>query len=554
MKKLSVLKNLFKKPSWLLIFLPLLVLIQPYLQTGVPYTHDGENHLARFANYKVAIREGQFPPRLAPNLMNHYGYPVFNYNYPLANILSLPLSVLGVSYELIFKLLMVAGLSLGAVGIISWLKLLNFSLLSTLFVAGTYFTAPFVANLIYVRGNIGEVWALGLFPWLLWLTQRWKQKKFVSWKISIPIVLGFLLSHNISVMFGMILWFFYNLCILKFDRTNWLQWLKTVLLAGLLSLWFWLPAVAEKNLVVLDETNLNVGSIEHLVQPSQLVTSPLTFGFSFSVPIDTLSLAVGLLPLFSLLIASLWLIKYGRTNRQLAHKLFFLCLAGGFLLILQTPASQVFWKTIPLIGFIQFPWRLTLFWLIFTAPLVAFTWQLGRGFKWLLGLLFLIQILAVFRLSAIAIFHKSTLEYDLFPQSTSSLNENLPKTFTYILFGDWSPEPRVLNGQAEFTVEHWTGSSRRYQLLVTQEALIAEPTMNFAGWQTTANDKPVTYLNDDLIQGRLAYQLVPGEYQIVSRFTQQTWPRITGNVISGLALLVWAGLIWQEKKQTLKKS
>lgn len=54
-----------------------LLLFKPYLHTGFPYTHDGENHLARFANYKLALKEGQFPPRWAPNLMNHSGYPVF---------------------------------------------------------------------------------------------------------------------------------------------------------------------------------------------------------------------------------------------------------------------------------------------------------------------------------------------------------------------------------------------------------------------------------------------------------------------------------------------
>ncbi|MFH2118143.1 MAG: hypothetical protein ABII10_00175, partial [Candidatus Paceibacterota bacterium] len=390
----SLLKIL-RKPFWLLAFLPLLVLIQPYFQIGVPYTHDGENHLARFANYKAAIREGQLPPRFAPNLMNHYGYPVFNYNYPLANILSVPLSVLGISYELIFKLLMVAGLSLGAAGIIAWLKLLNFSRFSAWFAAGTYFVAPFVANLIYVRGNIGEAWALGLFSWLLWLTKRIELKKTNSWLISTPIILGFLLSHNISVMFGMGLWFIYNLYIFRRNKTLWFSWLKPTLLAGLLALWFWLPAVMEKNLVVLDKANSNVGSTEHLAQPLQLISSPLQFGFSFATPIDTLSLAVGLVPLISLFIASLWLMKYGRTQPKLTRQLVFLCLAGWSLIVLQTSLGQEFWKRIPLVGFIQFPWRLTLFWLIFTAPLTAFIWQLGRGFKWLMSLLLLVQILAV---------------------------------------------------------------------------------------------------------------------------------------------------------------
>jgi hypothetical protein len=57
----------------------------------VPDTHDGENHIARFANYVAAAKDGQWPPRWAPYVLNGLGYPVFNYNYPVANILAVPL-------------------------------------------------------------------------------------------------------------------------------------------------------------------------------------------------------------------------------------------------------------------------------------------------------------------------------------------------------------------------------------------------------------------------------------------------------------------------------
>src|SRR5258708_2749738 len=101
-------KKLFLK-DWqhvvwiLLIFFLSLFITRIYFHSGFPYTHDGENHLARFANYALAIREIQFPPRFAPNLFNHYGYPVFNFNYPLANILSLPFTFARFNYELTFK-------------------------------------------------------------------------------------------------------------------------------------------------------------------------------------------------------------------------------------------------------------------------------------------------------------------------------------------------------------------------------------------------------------------------------------------------------------------
>ena len=113
-----MIKKFFALP---IIIILTLIVIKPYFHAGFPYTHDGENHLARFANYKIAVKEGQIPPRFAPSLMNHYGYPVFNYNYPLANILSLPFSFLKINYEITFKILATTFVFIGLLGVYSWL-------------------------------------------------------------------------------------------------------------------------------------------------------------------------------------------------------------------------------------------------------------------------------------------------------------------------------------------------------------------------------------------------------------------------------------------------
>ena len=159
-----MIKKFFTLP--LAIILTLIV-IKPYFQAGFPYTHDGENHLARFANYKIAIREGQIPPRFAPNLMNHYGYPAFNYNYPLANILSLPFSFLKINYEITFKLLAAGFIFIGLTGVYHWLNKLKAPYKAMLFGTAIYATSPFIWTTVLFRGNIGEIMAWGLFPWLL---------------------------------------------------------------------------------------------------------------------------------------------------------------------------------------------------------------------------------------------------------------------------------------------------------------------------------------------------------------------------------------------------
>ncbi len=529
---------------WWAVVLPILALIWPYLQVGVPYTHDGENHLARFANYKIAVREGQIPPRFAPNLMNHYGYPVFNYNYPLANILSLPFNVLDINYELTFKVLVTAGLLLGSWGVWRWLSLFKFEKFAKWLAVGAYLVAPFTANLIYVRGNIGELMALGLFPWLLYLSKKISQKKKISWWCAVPIISAFLLSHNVAALFGVGLWLLYSWYELVKNKQLWQQWGKYFGLSLLITSWFWLPALAEKPLVVLDNTPLSRDFAQHFVSSSQLISSPLEFGYSLLSQVDTMSLSAGLLGLAGLFLATIWYLKIGKQARK-AERWWWFILIGWLLLIFQTSISFEIWKRIPLGSFIQFPWRLSLFFVVLSLPLVSLTAMLARGLRWLLLLLFAYQLLAIWQLQPADRLHKEIIDYDLFSQSTSTLHENLPKTFTYQNIADWSPNPSVFAGEAELSVHHWTGSERRYLVRATTPVIIVEPTMYFAGWQTTVNDELIEYSAIQETDGRIAYQLAPGEYQVESRFTQNTWPRMVGNTASLLAVAWWGWLLWQ---------
>ncbi|MFZ5437851.1 MAG: hypothetical protein ACOZAK_02260 [Patescibacteria group bacterium] len=540
-------------PILLMVGLPLWAVIKPYFQVGVPYTHDGENHLARFANYKIALKEGQLPPRFAPNLNNHYGYPVFNYNYPLANILSLPFSVLGISYELTFKLLMITALLLGSWGVWSWLKELRLGNKQGRFLAvASFLLAPFTVNLIYVRGNIGEAWALALFPWLLWLTLQIKKESYLPYLVSTSLMTAFLLSHNISVLFGGIIWLIYSWVILQNNRVVWSRLLWRGGLALALSLWFWLPALLEKNQIILDEAGLSNQFVNHFPSVLQLISSPLQFGFSLISPVDTMSLAIGWSGLVALVLGTILASKIKAKTLKKKYLWLAVLLSWG-LVFLQTEFSLALWKSLPLVQFIQFPWRLSLFLIVLVLPLLAELVAYQRIFKYLLIVILGSQLLMVMRFQPADYLHKTTLDYDLFAQSTTTANENLPKTFTYQNIADWSAAPRVLQGQADYQVQHWTGTNRQYTLTVTAKALIVEPTMYFVGWQTELNDQLIDYAEPTETDGRIGYWLEPGDYQVKSQFTQRTWPRRLGNAVSIIAGSIFLWLAVHEVVNLKKK-
>ncbi len=540
----------------MIIFLIILALfaIKPYLNANFPYTHDGENHLARFANYKLALKEGQLPPRFAPNLLNHYGYPVFNYNYPLANILSLPFSILKINYEITFKILVFSFLIFGLIGVSKWLGQFNFSSKSKIIGLLAFVLSPYLVNLIYFRGNIGEIMALMIFPWLLYFIKASNSQSLTKNGFSLfgqtIVWTMFFLSHNIMVFFGTPLLILFAI----FEKKKEL-WKQTRLIfsfgAGLLlSLWFWLPAVLEKNLVVLENADLSKGYLEHFPTLSQLLFSPLQFGFSLPGSVDTLSFQVGIIFIISLLLATIT-IKFAKSNN--VKFLFFL---SWLMVLLQLPFSKVIWQIIPLSNYIQFPWRLTFFVTIFSLPIVAWSFEnLGKKIRLIFLFLILLQIFTILKLKPADYFHRDSLTYDLYPASTSTANENLPTSFTFEYFadGDWKPTPTILNGEGNIEVEKWNGSQRRYRLNLAQESLITEPTAKFAGWQTTANDQKIEYVDTASVGGRLAYQLPSGDYQIVTKFTQDTKPRQVGNWISLISLFIVLSLIGYSKFNEYKK-
>jgi hypothetical protein len=524
-----------------------------YFHSGFPYTHDGENHLARFANYAIAVREGQFPPRFAPNLMNHYGYPAFNFNYPLANILSLPFSVLKLNYEVSFKILALSAIGFGCLGSFLWLQRLGFQKKTQVLGMFVFSANMYLTNTVVFRGNIGEILTISLFPWMFWMIERVLRSstKTLTTVLAVGLFSAFLLSHNIAVIFSLpILVSYAVIRSVNIDR-NKLWRLCAIFGAAIgLTLWFWLPAIMEKSFTVVDEVGVNTAFFDHFPSLSQLLFSPLRFGFSFPGPIDSLSFGLGLLQIacfFLGLIQVSYLVwkKGSRVFRDDNSRIFIwalIILSGLFLFQLQV--TQPLWKLIfPVAKYLQFPWRLSLFWGVLILPLFAFVWEEAHGaIKLFLMCILIGQLISLSRVTSVDYFHRQIEDYNFFAQSTSTMNENRSRTFTFTDLGGWQPTPQMLDGDAEISVQYWRGSRRAYDLTVHSAVTVVEPTMNFIGWQTKANGQLVNYLNSDQIGGRIAYHLPVGEYHIQTEFTQWTWPRIIGNgvgIVTSLCILGW---------------
>lgn len=524
-----------------LIISSLIFMLRSYWGEGFPYTHDGENHLIRFANYEQAVRELQIPPRFAPNLHNHYGYPVFNFNYPLANILSLPFMILNIHVETIYKILVFFALFFAGIGVYILSIKKNQSYLLTVTAVLLYFSSPFLLNSILYRGNIGETLAYCLLPWLVCSLDWIKRKEYLqSYYFIFSIVIWnlFLLSHNVSVLITIpviTIFFLFNHAT---HKNLLIRYFLTVGISAVGSLWFWLPAIIEKGETVLDNASNQQETFLHFPTLQQLLSSPLSFGFSLPGSVDGLSFSLGYLGIITLILGSL-VVFFHRSQISRSTQATLLLLS--VLIFFQLPLSAPVWKLISLSQYIQFPWRLSLLVPIFLVILLTYFFpKLKKSWQVLLVLFFVGQLLFVWSHKPVDRFHRNPEDYLMNSQTTSTQHENMPKDFTYTQIADWQPQPSIISGKGNVTLNTWRGSYRRYDLDLQEESIIVEPTANFLGWQTKANDKLIPYINNTEIAGRLAYSLPAGKYTISSRFTEYTPARIVGDTLS---LLVLGGLI-----------
>ncbi|PIU02404.1 hypothetical protein COT66_00390 [Candidatus Shapirobacteria bacterium CG09_land_8_20_14_0_10_49_15] len=362
-----------KSWPWLLMLAIGLWAAWPLCQPGFIPTHDGEYHLIRFYEFDKNIRAGIWWPRWAPGLNHGLGVPLFNFFYPLPNFVAEIFYLLGFSLITSFKLTMAFGLVTGGLFFYLWIKKI-FNIPAAVVGAVFYTLAPYHLLNVYVRGSIGEVLAMALFPAILWAVEK------KSWWLSIFLAL-LILAHNILALiftpFLISYMFLFHRPPPRRASTHLGGGLVFSLFFGLgLSAIFWLPALAEAKYV----TGLQmINFADHFPTLWQLILP--SWGTGFSVPGigDQMSFQIGLPHLLAVALGIL-LIK----KKVIRYKFFLGWFLGLVCLLL--PVSLPVWKIIKPLVFLQYPWRLLSLVVLVTSFLAACLVS-RKGSRWAVGLL-----------------------------------------------------------------------------------------------------------------------------------------------------------------------
>lgn len=352
----------FSIPAW-----------EPLTNSGYFVMHD-DAPAAFIYEMDRCFDDGQFPCRWAQDIAAGGGAPLFNLQAPLAYYVGELVHLSGFSLLDSVKIAFILGF-LVAGGLMYLLAREFWGSLGGVVSGVFYVFAPYLALDVYVGGKLAEVWAIALFPGILWgIYKVVREGKFHHVLLLSLFISLLLLSHNLMVLIFVpvaLLWAAIILAHTANKRT-----VFPLLLSGLwglgLAAFFILPLSFEVGLTHAQAyTSGYFDYHRHFVTLNQLFIERFwSFGTSQPGPDDTLSFQIGWLHWsmagVALLAAPfLWL-----RNRVAFWAVLAMVAVFGLAVFLMTERSLFIWEAIPVSKWMQFPWRLLAL-AIFTTSFLA---------------------------------------------------------------------------------------------------------------------------------------------------------------------------------------
>jgi hypothetical protein len=349
---------------WSLVILLCAVAVVPLLRSDSPCSHDGALHFFRVTAMRHALETSTQPLRSAftrylPDLAFGYGYPFFNYRAALSYYLALALHLAGLALPLALNLVYV--LSIAGSALTAYLLARDlFGPRAGVVAAIAYAYAPYQFLDALLRANMPESVALPLFPLILWAFRRLALTGQRRWfLVSVGSLATLLLTHNISsLLFApFLLAYLATLWLVYRQRGHWLAVGGALALAFGLIAFFLGPALLEQGYAQLHMSRVTRNNDFHYN------FLPLAEIFAPPAPVDTslmnppmrvhLGLVQAIAGGLGLLVG---LIRW--RDRERRATLVFLAITAIGLIWMSTRASLWLWEHVPLMPFIQFPWRL----------------------------------------------------------------------------------------------------------------------------------------------------------------------------------------------------
>lgn len=329
---------------------------------GFYWSSEGIAFAHRLWGLDSELRRGVLYPRLYTDFARGFGYPFPNFYAPLSYYLGELLHRTGLGYIGAAKGVAVLIFAGAALAMFS-LTAARFSGPASLVAAAAYATSGYLLFNVYGRGDLAEALCFAWIPLCVGQIMREPGPRpgIRAAACALPVAL-LTLTHNITAMLTMPL--LLGMALLPWRRGPRSPAAAAGIALGLgLACFFWLPALAEKQ----------------FVSTERMVRGNYNFFRNFVEPQDFLALAgepIGRLeggaPLFFLALLGILAVIQDRVLASRAEPCAWwmvVLLAGS--LAMMHPASEPVWRLVPLLRYVQFPWRLMVFACVSLAYLAA---------------------------------------------------------------------------------------------------------------------------------------------------------------------------------------
>lgn len=592
-----------RKPVGLLLALSLsLIACLPLLAGDGPINTRGGGDspflLVRLHQLVSNLSAGIFPARWMPDAAYGLGYPFFNYYASLPYYLAALFKLCGFGFIWSVKLTQSLGFIAAAASMYLLAKRLFHREASAILAALAYTYAPYHLVNVYVRGDaLSEFYAFIFYPLILWTLLRLRDSLSAGNVALVALAYGgLILTHNVSALMFTAFMALYILLVISNSQLptsnpsarlraglqlpTSKRLARSALGLGLglaISAWYWLPALLEGKYGQLEHQTTGYLHYSNHFRGLDLVQPSLLFDYAIQAGQTpfAMGLAQAVLALIGMAAIVGWWIKRGRPEAHSAFLIAGLALAT----FLITPLSRPLWDNVPLLPFVQFPWRF-LSVQAFFASLVIGYWGVpnllgaqgnkpeqvrdpGLGLPrprllaCIVGAVLLAASMAGLEPEYLPIGEADvTVErlmlYEYFTANvgTTIRHEYLPRwvvprpyTSEALLRSGEKPPPLVMAGEVKAAELVWRKpAAERWMLDVTSpQASLAFHTYYFPGWRAYVDGQPREVRPVENL-GYVGLDLDRGEHQVVLRL-ERTPLRALAEGLSLIAALVVIGLL-----------
>ena len=583
--------------QWPAIFL-LLPALLPLAAPGYFFhAHDAPHSIFYLVEFDQALRSGAIWPVWAPDQAIGFGYPLWLVIAPLDYWVAELFHLLGLSLVVAVKATWALYFIAGALGTYR-LARRWWGPAAALVASVAFSYGPYHLVQIYVRADLGEFAALAVFPWvLLAFAALWDDPRPRRLAAAGTALGALLLTHTVSqLLFVPVLAGFLALKVLaglpavrqERDKPRrgtdsrgakglWTAGLYAVAAGALgvaLAAVFMLPAFIERNFLVQSQFVAgNYSYLKQFVYPSQLLNPLWGFGFAVDGPNDGMSLQVGSLALLGASIGTLAALRARRGALPYRLEALFLAAVTFVTIVAMTPAAAALWRALPLVGLIQFPWRLLTLTTITLALLAgAGTYWLERGapagtgrgvspYVYIAALLFIAGSFAYTRPDIVPVRPQdeapySVIDFELrFPdmRGMTRWSERVPLDGDSPLLAQYQagqPLQRaaIVSGEGAILEQGTDATSAYARVRADGDVRLRFYTYYFPGWRATLDGRPLPIVPDP--PNELIGVTVPsGAHQVEIRFGA-TPLRVAAGAVSLAGLACAVALLILDRKRS----